>query len=269
MKAILLFSLLFSSATFAAIDKFHVQNLDLNYQLPKGPGTFDKVGAGSSKKFLNQNFQIERVSEAFEVTSDIFDFTWKNPLHFIYDLKNVEIKKTSASIGSKIHSLESESLVVVPSGRGEYKTEVLNGTCEGRATGELKNRVMDDCLTKMDLKIKKLDLPNDFILYRILETFPALPTAEIDIPGDNLELTTKNGDYVLQIYIKYWMYAGLRSWGHVQYENNHNTIAIRVDQVKFGYLNVTSLALKKLKEFNTNPNIEVDPPWIKINIGKL
>ena len=156
-----------------------------------------------------------------------------------------------------------------PKARGQYIADKIKGNCEGIATGTFQMRIMNDCRNKMDLTIKKIDVPTNFILFRLLEDFPPTPAPEMDFPGDNIVLSVKEGDYVLQIYLKYWFYAGLRSWGHVQYENNYKTVAIRVDQIKFGYLNVTKLVMNKLKEVVTNPNLKVDPPWIRINIEGL
>jgi hypothetical protein len=121
----------------------------------------------------------------------------------------------------------------------------------------------------MELSIKKVDVPGSFILARLAEGLPKPPVDEMDIPGENVLLTVKEGKYFMQVYIKFWVSAGLRAWGYMQYENNYETIAIRVDEIKFGYIPVTKLVMNKLKEIITSPDIKVDPPWIRIKTKRL
>lgn len=270
MRALLLILTIFSINAFAGFDKLTVQNLDLEYLGPYGKGTVERVGIGMSLATEPYDIEINRTDEAFELTSPYLDFTWNDPLKFIHDIEKLTAKKLSASLGSKkSHFVEADYLMVQPKGRGQYIAEKLKGNCEGIATGTFQMRMMDDCRNKMDITIKRVDVPVDFILFRVLEDLPRMPAPEMDFPGDNIVVSVKEGDYAFQIYIKYWFYAGLRSWGHVQYENDYKTVAIRVDQIKFGYLNVTKLVMKKLQEVVTSPNVKVDPPWIRINIEGL
>lgn len=267
MRAFLLILTIFSINAFAGFDKLTVQNLDLEYVGTYGKGAVERVGIGMSFAADPYDIEINRTDESFELTSPYLDFTWNDPLKFIYDIEKLTTKKLSASLGSKkSHFVEADYLMVQPKERGQYIAEKMKGSCEGLAVGRFQMRMMDDCRNKMDLTIKKVDVPVDFILYRVMEDLPRMPAPEAEFPGDNIIVSVREGDYALQIYLKYWFYAGLRSWGHVQYENDYKTIAIRVDKIKFGYLNITKMALKKLQEVNTSPNVKVDPPWIRINL---
>ena len=270
MRAFLLILTIFSMNAFAGFDKLTVQNLDLDYLGPYGKGTVERVGIGMSLATEPYDIEVNRTDDAFELTSPYLDFTWNHPLKFVHEIEKLNSKKLSANLGTKkSHFVEADYLMVQPKGRGQYIAEKLKGNCEGIATGTFQMRMLDDCRNKMDLTIKRVDVPVDFILFRILEDLPRMPAPEMDFPGDNIVVSVKVGDYALQIYMKYWFYAGLRSWGHVQYENDYKTVAIRVDQIKFGYLNVTKLVMNKLKEVVTSPNVKVDPPWIRINIEGL
>lgn len=270
MRAFLLILTIFSMNAIAGFDKLTVQNLDLEYTGPYGKGTVERVGIGMSLATEPYDIEINRTDSSFELTSPYLDFTWNDPLKMIYDIEKLNTKKLSANLGTKkSHFVEADYLMVQPKGQGQYIAEKLKGNCEGIATGTFQMRMMDDCRNKLDLTIKKVDVPVDFFLLRILEDLPRMPAPEMEFPGDNIVVSVKEGDYALQVYVKYWFYAGLRSWGHVQYENDYKTVAIRVDQVKFGYLNVTKLVMNKLKEVITSENVKVDPPWIRINIEGL
>lgn len=269
MRSLLLALTFFSINAFARLEKITIQNLDLEYALPYGSGTVERVGIGISLAPEAYAIEVHRLSDSFNITSPYLDFSWINPVRFFHDLEEISAKKTSASLGSlKLHFLESDKLMFRPKGRGQYIAQNIRGTCEGEAVGKFERRLMEDCRTKMDLTIKKIDIPGDFILYKLAEGLPFINDEglEADIPGDNIIFSSRDGNFALQVYIKYWVRAGLRAWGHVQYENNNQTIAVRVDKIKYGIFPVTNLVMKKLKELVKSPNVSVEPPWIRINL---
>jgi hypothetical protein len=251
--------------SIAGFEKVFVQNLDLDYSAPSGKGMVEKVGIGLNLVSVPYPIEIARTDESFEIFSPYLEFSWKNPTRFIYDIEAFSVKRTSAGIGMKIQSIESDYLMMRPKGRGEYKAENIRGICDGAATGSIGERVLEDCRRSMDLSIKKVVIPTDFILYKLIEGLPSdTEPGQVNLPGEDIILKMKEGDFYFQIYIRYWLRAGLRVWGKLQYEDNFDTIAIRVDEIKFGILPVTSFIMKKLKEINNNTNVIVDPPWIRI-----
>jgi hypothetical protein len=67
--------------------------------------------------------------------------------------------------------------------------------------------------------------------------------------------------YFLATYV---VKAGLRTWGNFHYEDDRKSIVIRVDLIKFGIIPVTSLVMKELKDRIKDPDVEINPPFIKI-----
>ncbi len=269
MRSLFFLITLVSLNASAAFEKLNVKNLDLDYKAPHGAGTVEKVGIGMSLQPEAFPIDINRTENSFEITSPYMDFTWYKPLKFIYDVQELVTKKASVALGTDVHFIESDYVMLKPGKGGEYKAELLKAVCDGDAKGEFEERLLEDCRTKLDLTIKKIDVPVDFFLVRLLESIPQLPAPDMDMPGDNVVASIKNGDFYLQVYIKYVFYAGLRAWGHMQYENDRKVIALRVDSIKFGYLSVTSLVMKKLQEIIKSPDVKIDPPWIRINIEKM
>lgn len=251
--------------SIAGFDKVFVQNLDLDYSAPSGRGMVEKVGIGLNFVSVPYPVEIYRTEDSFEIFSPYLEFSWKNPTRFIYDIEAFSVKRTSAGIGMKIQSIESDFLMMRPKGRGEYIAENVKGICDGSSSGSFGERVLEDCRRFMDLSIKKVVIPTDFILYKLIEDLPNdVETGEVNLPGEDIALKIKDGDFRFQIYVRYWLRAGLRVKGKLQYEDNFDTIALRVDEIKFGVLTVTSFVMKKLKELNNNTNVTVDPPWIRI-----
>lgn len=261
----LLVLLTLSSLCFAEFENVTIKNLDLEYALPYGKGTLEKVNLGLSLMPATHPVEVHRTPETFELVTPFLDISWKKPWKFLHELESLSTTKSNFSLGGKVHSASAPYLMVRPKKRGEYKAENLTAICEGKSTGEIDIRLMEDCREKMSVRAKKVDVPNDFILYRILYDAPSVPR-EIDVPAYDLEISSKKGDFSLLFTFKYYVLARFRAYGHFQYENDHKTIAIRVDQVKFGYLTVTNFVMRRLQDMITNPNVKVDPPWIRIKV---
>jgi hypothetical protein len=269
MNKFLLLLTFFSVSALADFKKIKVDNLDLDYVSPSGKGMVERVGIGLSLTSEPYPIEINRTQDTFELTSPYVDFTWNQPLKMIYDLDAVTTKQTSAGLGTTTHYVTSEFMMIRTKNKNEYKAEKIQGKCEGGAQGTFDVRLLEDCRKKMDFTIHRLEVPGSFILNHLIESLPRPSESELDIPADNLVLSVKEGDFSMVAYIKFWFYAGLRASGHVQFENEHKIVAIRIDQVKFGYLAVTNLVLKKLKEMIKDPDVKVDPPWIRISTKRF
>lgn len=264
MKNLLIILILFPLNVFAGLEKISLVNLDVQYAKPNGKATADKVGIGISLAPEIVDIDITRTENSFELVSPYFDFTWLNPIALVHNMESLTAKKINANLGGTTHTVEADAVFFSPEKGGNYLASGVQGSCLGSTvSGPLEMRLLMDCIEKTNLTIKKIDVPIDNLFYQLLQNLPPV-TPEVDIPGDHVILNMTKGDYYFQIYIKYIVYAGLRFWGHMQMEENNSVIAIRVDQVKFGYLPVTSLVMKKLKELIKDPNITVDPPWIRI-----
>ncbi|WP_408096375.1 hypothetical protein ACJVC5_15155 [Peredibacter sp. HCB2-198] len=261
----LLVLLSLASFAFAGFDKATIKNLDFEYTAPYGKGTVEKVSLGFSLAPEVYPIEVNRTESSFELITPFLDVSWKNPWKFFHDLEMLSTNKLNLNVGGKKHTLTIPYISMRPKERGEYKAENVEASCEGSFAGKLDIRLFEDCREKMAVRAKKVDLPTDFILYRILYDAPSIPR-EIDVPAYDLEFTSSKGNYSLLFTFKYIFLARLRAYGHFQYENNYKTIAIRVDQVKFGYLPVTSFVMRRLKEINKNPNVTINPPWIRINV---
>ena len=269
MKTLFLLLALTSFTTHAGFEKLSVEKLELDYAAPFGKGMVARVGIGMGMKTIPYPLEITRTEESFELVTPYVDFTWIHPLKIIYDIEALTLSNTSAALGTKTHFVESDSVMLKTKGNNVYKAQKLKLSCEGYTEGPFDVRLLEDCRKKMQVTIKKVEVPIDFFLNELVRDLPVPPQQDMDIPGDNVIFNMDQGNFALQMYIKFGMYAGFRARGHMQYENGRDIVAIRVDQIKFGYLPVTSLVMNKLKEMVKGPDIKVDSPWIRIRTKRI
>lgn len=258
---------LISLPLHAGLEKVTLKNVNLDYVAPSGRGEAEKISVATSLMSNVLPFEITRRENSFDVTTPFIDYSWLNPPEYFYTAEAFEVKGLNVSMGSGNHSMTASYVMIRPESKENFKGTSVEANCEGNSSGDFLPRLLEDCRKSMNLRIKKLDVPQSFIFHKLVEDIKATP--EMDIPADNLIFTSKSGEFSLQVYLKYWVYAGLRSWGKISFEKDYKTVVIKIDQIKFGYLSVTDLVMKKLKESNKNPDVVVEPPFIRIDIGNL
>ena len=258
--------MLLSASAFASLERIAAQNLDLSYVYPSGKGQFEKLQIGVSLVENTFPIEVERREDSFDILTPFVDFSWLRPVKFVHDLEALEATKLTARMGYDTeHTVSSEYLMLRPAERGEYKAYGLDGKCSGEGEGRFEDRLLAACLNHLDVNIKKIDFSSDFILYKVMEeVFPGL--AQTDFTGEHVRLKVDQGKYSLQVYLKYGIRAGLRAYGMMEFQDEGKVFAIRIDQVRFGYMPITNIVMKKLKEVIKSPSIEVAPPWIRIKL---
>jgi hypothetical protein len=269
MRIFLLTLTLVSFSAWPGFEKLTVEKLDLDYVSPTGKGMVDRVGIGMSFTSRPYPIEIKKTEKSFELFSPYVDFTWFHPLKFIYDMEEVFTRKMTAAVGTKRHIVESEYAMVKTKTHQVYQAHFLKAYCEGGANGDFDKRFLEDCVRKMEMTIRRLDIPADVIFNRMIKELPFPPENQVDIPADNFSLQVTNGHFSLVMFLDYWFYSGLRMKGFMQFEDEYNILALRIDEIKFGYFPVTSLVMKKLQEMVKTPDVTIDPPWIRIKTLRL
>lgn len=260
--------LVFIAPAFANLDSIHIKNLDLNYVYPEGQGEFEKLSIGVELSKQTYPVQIYRREKTFDIISPFVDFQWLNPITFVHNAQKVSTTKLNLNINRGEQYARGESLSFVGEKTGEILLNKYDFTCVGTSVAkDPVVRLQEDCLNKMDATVSHMELPFEF-LTTLASQLPDVPTeSEAEMPAHDFSLTLNQGDFYSYVRIKYVVRAYLKIWGHTQMENNGSTLAIRVDQIKYGILPVTTLVMNELRRQVRSPNVTIDPPWIRIKLG--
>ncbi len=269
MRLCLIFFVFLSTAASAALEKITVTKLDLDYTAPVGSGSFERLGVGMGFDNGPHSFHVTRREEAIEVVTPFADLTWTKPLKLVYDLKTLSVRGMSAAVGTKAHSVEGQDLALTTGQGNEYRVQELRGSCEGAARGPLHQRLFEDCRNKLSISARRIDVPEDFILSRIISRLPLPATQNTAIPARNLTLSVSEGRFALELFVKLVFTAALRVKGELSYEDDYRTLVLRVDEVRVGELQVTGLFLRTLQELTRGADVKVTPPFVRIGLGKL
>jgi hypothetical protein len=263
-----LLALIFSFTTYASLEKLIVKEGNFTYLTPSGTGDVEKLQLGISKTLETGPFPIEifREPNAFVLRTEYIDFSWQNPMPFFYNMEKLYVQKANISIGSENHSLLAPKLIFQPHEGGEFSMDGFDFACAGHSVEvRIENRITDDCLEHLQGKIRSMNIPTTSNIAMFLKDLPPV-APEVDLPAWDFDMLVNKGDFKIDFRMKYYITAGVYAWGHVQLEDDRKTLAIRLDRVKYGYLAVTGIVFKKLRELN-NPNIIVAEPWIRVKVS--
>jgi hypothetical protein len=261
--------ILIISPVFAGLDKIQIKNLDLKYEYPYGTGLVEKVSVGVSiKSQTNYPVEIHRRDDSFEVLSPFVDFQWMNPIPFFHNLQKVSLEKFNLKIDRNEHYLKGQSVQFAGEKTETFVFGKYDLNCAGSSVSvDVVERLKADCLDKMEASVEHMELPLQF-LSEIASQLPDVPTETgAEIPANDFSLSVYKGDFFSYMRIKYVVRAYLKFWGHLQYENEGKTLAIRLDSVKFGVLPVTPLVFAELARQVNHPRVSINPPWIRIQLG--
>jgi hypothetical protein len=260
---------LFIFPAFAGLEKIQLKNLDLHYLNPEGSGTVEQlnIGIGLPTKKENYPVSIFRKEGSFEIVSAFAHFEWLHPIAFIHDLQSLETQKLNLDILPSGHRLKAENLKFHSSKQNEFLFEDFTVTCRGQSLEKnVFSKLKEDCLNEMDVMIRHMDIPSQF-LKTIAEQLPEAP-ADSDFPANDFYASVAKGNFFSFVRIKFVIPAYLKIWGYSQFEDHGKTIAIRVDEVKYGVLPVTAIVMNELKRLVTHPKVTINPPWVRIKLGK-
>lgn len=262
MRSIFIMMILVSSSAFAGLRHLGVQNLTLDYTAPKGSGSVEKIDIGLSK-FLAHPLEVERIAETLVVTTPMLNFTWIEPWKFLLDAEKVSL--VSATVDAHQKKLDATVAQAKLSLNGDYGLTNATVHCEGTSDlPDLDQALLEDCRENLAVEADRFDVPIDLALIDVLSKLPQ-PDDE-ERPLKNFTLSVKDGEFYMYFLAQVVVKAGLRAWGEMHYEDNLKILVIRVDLIKFGYLPVTSIVMKKLQEAIKDPHVKIEPPFIRFQL---
>lgn len=252
----------------ASLDYLSIKNLNFQYTQPDGFGTVEKIALGFpfTDQINDEALSLRLVDQSFVVSSSMVDLNWRSPPAIMLNSQGLKVNQTSFNLGSGLDVFSSDSGEWTPKVGKVVSWKDINLDCQGESRDEdILLRLLSNCHNKMEVKIKKLDLPFD-VFFSSLKEF--LPAEELnDIPASNFELKSYNGNFGLVFYTRIIVNAGLRMRGHFTYENNFRILKVRIDKVRYGYFTITDLFFRELKKATQGiEGVKVEPPYVTIDL---
>ena len=255
-------------ASFSAFSFEQVifKNLELEYTSPLGTGSVSQIELGVLFPLGPHPISVKRSNDSFQFTSPFHDLTWQEPLQFLLDLDKLSIQNSFLELGNGKHFIKSDYLMFKLHSGDPFTARKMSGNCVGASMQfPLRVRLLDDCRQLMSLTVKEVEIPNNGALIQLMNQHLAQTPFKGDkLFSDQVSMKVSKGDLDISLNLKNFAYVTIRVLGYVQFEDEHQTIAIRVDKIRFGFFDVTKPVMDELYKMNTSSKVEIDPPWVRI-----
>lgn len=266
MKILLLTALL-STTAFAQVSKVDIKNFNFNYQAPFGEGQAD---AFSYEKNVNQSQQVkvEKVNGEFKILLEGVEnqeLIFKDAPSLISDAESIKLKSFNLGFAEKF------SLTVAS---GEFNSpdknidlSNLNLSCDRVSAHEtVVDQMITGCLQNMRFKAGGFNSQGeglDQAIMKGLDESHDMVKAALGVKNVDFKLT--NGKFELSAEIKAQISGKAKGNGTAKFDSKTRVITVKVSEIKFSILDVTSQVFDELKK-QESLSMKVSKPYIYITI---
>lgn len=242
-----------------------IKNFNFDYVDPNGFGVADS--------FSREGAPSGRAEVSIEKKNKDFFFFVKGSEDYQFELNDAPTFMTTAetmNVSGLNLSLENNVRVNISSAdfrssKNEMKLENFNLTCSKfSAKMDWIENLLIGCVSSMNLNSEYFNSSkvNKF-LQHILREFKNKenfdPSSLFDV--NDARISINNGQLKVYGQIKSDISGKIRGKGHFFYHESQKTLELRIDEVRFGILNITQRIFNEIKEANI-PNIEVRQPYV-------
>jgi hypothetical protein len=244
MKSLVFSFFLMTGVVQAEVLKVQVSDFNFSYEDPYGEGTATSF---SRNQFTDSEVQVNvtKFNKDFRVIvsgSENHEFDLKNAPDFLTNAETMDIQGFNLGLDQNVDlSLKSARF---NSKKSSLKLDVFSLFCLRNVNqNKLLDQLVTGCVQKLSLKSSK------FSSQKTTEVIEKLIGASDSGLGvHNVDLQINNGKLDLTAEIKADISGKVRGRGAVAYDSSTGIITARIDEVKFGILNITGRVLDEIKK---------------------
>jgi citrate lyase gamma subunit len=269
MKTIL-GALLFSGLSFAQVSRVEIQNFNFNYTDPSGEGVAETFSY--QQKFLGQqkvhveksgselHFRLEGVENQ--------EFNLKNAPDFIQKAQTIRLQAFNLSLNEGFSTVFEEAAFLSPNDNLQLKNFSLSCS-KNNQFSQLMDQLLSGCTQKMALKAAQFSSSGEGALQELAEALVQGVDARNETKGDvgirNVELKVSGNKFTLAADIRAQISGRATGTGSISYDQAAGVVALKVSEIKFGYLNVTSQVFEELRK-QQSARFQVKQPYLYLHL---
>jgi hypothetical protein len=265
MKLIII-SLFISSMAWGQVSKVNVQNFNFNYQAPFGDGTADSFLYENVKQ-AQQKVHVEKIGEEFKILLEGVEnqeLILKNAPDMISNAEVIKLKNLNFLFADKMGLEMASAVFNSPEQDVEMKGMSLN--CDlVKSQKELMDQALMGCIQKMTLKSSALSTNGDSSLVNtIMSAFDERHNSlQASVGIKNLSMKVTSGKFDLSAEVRAQISGTAKASGTLKYDQSTKKLTVKISEVKFGILNVTSQVFSELKK-QESATLKVNEPYVYI-----
>lgn len=214
-----------------------------------------------------QTLYIFRQGKDLEIQTGFTTVFWRNLPNWLTIDLNLRAKDVVAKLGySPAHTITARELHVTKPSLGNAKFHNLNVVCTPVAGQNAEfEKILAQCLTKGKITGGKFDIPTlkEFLARDVMEDPESVK--ELREIGENLDVQLNDNKFSL-VVTTFLAKIKLRVLGTIVLNENTKLASVKLDNIRFGKLDVTKIAFPVLKELISTEGVSVKAPYIHIQL---
>jgi hypothetical protein len=265
MKTLLL-SFFMTSMAWGQVSQVNIKNFNFSYQSPQGNGTAE---AFSYQQKLNdaQKVHVEKNGDDFKILFEGVEnqeLTLKDAPDLLKNANDINLSAFNLSFANTVSMTLATAVFNSPDKNVDLKN--MNLACDRISTfPEVMDQVISGCIQKMTLKTAGLSTDGESGFDQAL--MMAIDERHDEIRGGvgikNLNLKVTGGKFELSADVKAQISGTAKATGTVKYEAPLKKLTVKIAEIKFGILDVTSKVFDELKK-QESASLKVSKPYVYI-----
>jgi hypothetical protein len=267
MKTLLL-SLFMTTMAWGQVSQVDIKNFNFNYQAPSGEGTAESF---SYQKIVMdaQKVHVEKVGEDFKILLEGVEnqeLTFKDAPDLIKNAQEIKLSAFNFLFADTISLTMASAIFNSPDKNIDLRN--MNLVCDRISTfPEVMDQVISGCIQKMGLKTTGLTTDGESGFDQAL--MKAIDVRHDEILGGasikNLSLKVTGGKFDLSAEVKAQISGTAKGTGTIKYEAPLKKLTVKISEIKFGFLDVTSKVFDELKK-QESATLKVSKPYVYITV---
>ena len=268
MKTLLLFSLFMTSMAWGQVSQVNIKNFNFNYHAPQGSGTAEAFSY-QKKIFDAQKVFVEKVGQDFKINLEGVqnqELLFENAPDLIKNAQEIKLSAFNLSFSSTASLTIASAMFNSPDKNINLKNMSL--ACDRISTfPELMDQVVSGCIQKMSLKTSGLNTDGEAGFDQAF--MKAIDEGHDEVLGGvgvkNLNLKVVGGKFDLSAEVQAQISGTAKGNGTIKYEVTTKVLTVKVSEIKFGFLDVTSKVFDELKK-QESPTLRISKPYVYVTL---
>ena len=260
--------LMLTSFAHAQVSQGEIKNFNFSYQAPLGDGVADSFSY-QQKLDDAQKVHVEKMGDDFKINLEGVEnqeIMFKNAPDLVKNAQSINLASFNLSLMDR--ALLSMSSGEFHSSDNDINLKNFNLACDRVPTfKDVLDQVLSGCVQKLNLKVGGFSsLGGDGLEQALMK---AIDQQHDSFKGSvgikNLDLKIAAGKFQLSADLKAQISGTATGSGTLKYEPEIKKVTVKVSEIKFGFLDLTSQVFDELKKQESS-SMKVSKPYIYLTI---
>lgn len=257
MKKLIFSFFLCSGIVHAEALNVSVKNFKFDYHAPSGQGSAAEFSYGAeTHKDVTVSVDKLETSFKFQVTGiEASDYEFKNAPAFLTSAETMSVAGLTVALDQSFALSLGSGVFASP--KNTLELNGLNVTCNRGAEDEPLDQLFSGCSQNMIFKSSK------FTSEGMEEALSAVMAEAIKVTS--VDLKVSSGKYNLSADVKASVSGKVKSTGSLSYDATKSVLTLKITEVKFSILNITSKVFDELEK-KESEKFKVSRPYVYITV---